>query len=166
MFRAGKSITTLAVATSLLVASGIVLAQGVGNIGVLPGPIIPMNTPGGWDIGNPATGPIPVVRDPNGPAWRKVLTDPNGQQFPAVPGQVFTLHESLVVAGNLPWSDWHEKINQPFWDWANPSILVNGVVPAGLSIINNPGNAVTGGRLNFLFNSIVPGSLVDIKKDL
>src|SRR5580765_8105379 len=68
----------------------ITLGQGVGNLGSLPA-TIPMNTPNGWNITSSAGGPVPVVLDPAGPAWRKVLTDPTGGVFTAVPGQTFTL---------------------------------------------------------------------------
>jgi hypothetical protein len=145
-------------------ASSQALAQGVGNLGSLP-LLIPQNAPNGWNIGG-ATGPVPVVRDPNGPPWLKILANPNGAAFPAIPGQTFTLNERLIVAGNLPWADWHEKIVTPFWDWSSTSITVNGAVPAGLNTTVTPGTAASGGAVDFVFNPIFPGALVDIQKTL
>lgn len=124
-----------------------------------------MNAPGGWDIGTP-TNPVPVVRDPTGPVWQKILTDANNLPVVALPGQTFTLHEVLVVGGNLPWSDWHEDILNPYWDWTGWQILINNAFPAGLVVNNIPGNAMQGGSISFLFNAVPPGSVVDIFKHL
>jgi hypothetical protein len=140
------------------------MAQGVGNPGSLP-TILPMNSSGtGWDIGIPTA--LPVVRDPLGPAWQKILVGQNFLPVTANAGQTYYLHESLVVSGNLPWSDWHEDILTPNWDWTGAQILINNSVPAGLVVNNIPGNAGQGGSISFLFNSVAPGSVVDIYKQL
>jgi hypothetical protein len=145
------------------------LAQGVGNLGSLPGPTIPMTNPGGWDLGNPAN-PIPVQRDPNGPVWLKHFSDPAGGPLVVTnPGTTFNLHETLVIAPNLPWSDWHENILTPGWAWSpNISFLIwpNMVPPAGLTVTNTPGNFTQGDSLEFLFNSLPPGTIIDIRKEL
>lgn len=162
--RSRLQVGVLMVAVVTLSGRG-VRAQGVGNIGQLP-VSIPMNTPSGWNITDATGGPLPVVLNPAGPVWAKFLTGPNGQVFSAVPGQTFTLHESLVVGGTLPWKDWHEKIVNPFWDWTSSTFLVNGAAPSPLLTINNPATALTGGGLNFFFNAIAPGSVVDISKTM
>lgn len=154
----------LPAAVVLLMAGAGVRAQGVGNLGGLP-PTIPM-TGGGitWEVGVP--NPLPVVRDPLGPVWKKTLTDQNGGPFTAVSGQTFTLHEVLVISGNEFWSDWHEDIVEPEWSWTGAQIFINNNIPAGLVINNVPGNAVQGGSISFLFNPVAPGSVVDIFKHL
>ncbi|HVP12070.1 MAG TPA: PEP-CTERM sorting domain-containing protein [Phycisphaerae bacterium] len=158
MFTGRAKLMSLVFAGSMLLAAGSAQAQGVGNPGQLP-VAIPMNTSTGWDISNGATGgPVPVVLDPLGPVWHKDLLPPPGAQI--FGGQTYTLHELLVVAGNLPWTDYHEDILTPGWNWSNPSFLVNGVVPTGFSFVNSPGS------ISFFFNSIAPGSVVDIHKDL
>ncbi len=146
--------------------AGSVYAQGVGNLPALPSVFPQLGTVPGWVIGG-ATGPIPVVLDPNGPKWLKHLTDPNGGLVVAQPGQVFTLSESLVVAGNLPWSDWHEEILTPGWEWLPPSlVLANGVPATNLAATYLPPTATAGGVVSFTFDPLAPGTLVDIRKQL
>jgi hypothetical protein len=152
-----------------LVAPQMVLAQGVGNPGSLPTQFQTSNPPVGWTVVSTA-GPIPVVLNPAGPVWGKSFTGPNGGPFvqPAF-GPALPVTESLQVAGNLPWADWHEDVigidasgaPDPGWSWANPSILVNGLTPSGLSI-TGAGTS----NLSFFFNPVAPGSLVTIQKDL
>jgi hypothetical protein len=113
------------------------------------------------------------VLDPTGPAWGKAFTGPNGSNFvygpttstnPALP-----VTELLQVAGNIPWTDWHEDVigvnssgfPDPGWTWGNPFILVNGLVPAGLTI-----TGVGTSNLSFFFNAAAPGSTISIRKDL
>ena len=139
-------------------------AQGVGNVGSLPTLIQANTSATGWDIGIPA--PLPVVLNPTGPAWQKILVGPNNAPVVAVPGQTFYLHEVLTVSGNLPWSDWHEDILNPYWDWTGSQILINNAIPAGLVTNNILGNGTQGGSISFLFNPVPPGSTVDIFKHL
>ena len=154
------------VAAISLVASQMALAQGVGNPGQLPN-IIPMNNPGGWDIWSSAGTPLPVQRDPNGPKWPKHLTDPTGGPITASWGTVFNVHEMLVIAPNLSWSDWHEDILTPGWGWTNNiSFLANFLPTPGLSITNTPSTFTQGGSLSFLFSSLPPGTVIDIRKEL
>jgi len=141
----------------LLAGSGIAMAQGVGNLGQLPVPI-PINSTNTWVVNNAAGGPLPVVLNPTGPVWHKDLLAPPGALIQG--GVTYHLRELLVVAGNLPWADYHENILTPGWNWTNPLFLVNGLVPAGLSVIN------AGANISFNFNPIAPGSVVQISKDL
>jgi PEP-CTERM motif len=152
------------VASLVLAGGGRVMAQGVGNVGSLPNLIQANTSATGWDIGVPS--PLPVVLNPAGPAWQKILVGPNNLPVVAVPGQTFYLHEVLTVSGNLPWSDWHEQILNPYWDWTSWQILVNNAVPGGLVVNNTPGNGTQGGSISFLFNPVPPGSTVDIFKQL
>jgi hypothetical protein len=152
-----------------LIASQMALAQGVGNIGSLPTVFPGPNPPVGWNVVS-STGPIPVVLNPTGPAWSKNFTGPNGGPFaqPAF-GPPLPVHESLVVAGILPWTDWHEDVigidasgaPDPGWVWANPALLVGGLPAPGLSITGAGTNS-----LSFYFNPLPPGTVVDIRKQL
>jgi hypothetical protein len=160
--KAQNSIKCLVVASISLAVSQMALAQGVGNLGSLPTQFETPIPPTGWIVVDAAGAPIPVSLDPNGPVWGKNFTGPNGGPFsypafaPPLPVQ-----ELLVVAGNLAWTDWHEDVLDPNWAWANPTILVNGSVPPGLTI------SLSGGSLSYFFNpALAPGSLIDIRKDL
>lgn len=149
------------VSLSSLLTAGPVFAQGVGNLSALPTQFQTPTPATGWNVVDAAGGPIPVILDPTGPVWGKNFTGPNGGNFFYPAGSPpLSVHESLVVAGNLPWTDWHEDVLDPAWSWGNPLILVNGSVPTGLT------TSLSGGSLSFFFNSIAPGSIVDIRKDL
>lgn len=154
-----QMITRLLAASMILAVSQVALAQGVGNLGslptVFPGPVPPW----GWVVTDAAGGPVPVELDPKGPGWIKSFTGPNNGPFPYMGGTVLHLEEHLIVAGDRPWTDWHETILSPNWEWANPTILVNGVPATGL-VINNLGNS-----LDFYFDPVLPGSQVIIRKD-
>lgn len=71
----------------------------------------------GWDIPDPNLPPQPVVRDPAGPPWFKDLYGPTGGPVIASPGDTFSIRERLVIDGTLDWSDWHEEILNPGWEW-------------------------------------------------
>jgi hypothetical protein len=146
------------VGVASMAVSGAAFAQGVGNLGQLPFQIF-HNSANVWVVTGPNGGPLPVVLNPAGPVWHKDLAPPPGALIQG--GATYTLQESLVVAGNLPWADYHEDIlTPPGWNWINPSLLVNGLVPAGYSVVN------TGPSVSFYFNPIPPGSVVTISKNL
>src|SRR5512140_477175 len=97
----------------VLLMAGSSYGQGVGNLGSLP-TLFQTGTPAnGWTVAN-ATGPIPVVLDPNGPVWGKSFTGPNGGPFFYAPtsgtNPPLPVTEVLQVAGNRPWTDWHEDV--------------------------------------------------------
>jgi len=150
----------LAAAVSAATA-GVAWGQGVGNLPWLPFQFETGVPPTGWVVADPTGLPIPVVLDPAGPTWRKHLTGPNGGPFfhPAL-GPPLPVTEVLVVAGNLPWTDWHEDVVHPDWAWVNPSILVNGLPPTNLTTV------LSGGSLAFYFDPVAPGSIVTITKEL
>ena len=160
--RALNNIRCLVVVSITLVAAQMALGQGVGNLSSLPTQFDTPIPPTGWNVVDPATGgPIPVVLDPLGPVWGKNFTGPNGGPFsyPAL-APPLPVHELLVVAGTLPWTDWHEDVLDPTWSWANPTILVNGLPPTNLT------TSLSGGSLSFFFDPISPGSIIDIRKEL
>jgi len=165
-----QNMIMLAIVSAGLAASPMAMAQGVGNIGSLPTQFETTNPPNGWVVADPAGNPIPVELDPTGPVWSKSFTGPNGGPFaqPAF-GPPLSVMEVLTVSGNLPWTDWHEDVVgidasgtlDPGWVWTNPFVLVNGVPAAGLTV-----NGVGTSSLDFYFNPIAPGSLVQIRKAL
>ena len=159
--KAQNSIKCLVIASISLAVSQMALAQGVGNLGSLPTQFETPIPPTGWNVVDSAGGPIPVALDPNGPVWGKNFTGPNGGPFsyPAF-APPLPVRELLVVTGNLAWTDWHEDVLDPNWAWANPTILVNGSVPSGLTI------SLSGGSLSYFFDPVAPGSVIDIRKDL
>ncbi len=167
--KAQNRIRWLAMGSIGLVASQVALAQGVGNLGSLPTQFPSPVPVVGWsvDSGNAANPWLPVQINPAGPQWIKTFSGPNGQPFTAVPGQTFTLQELLVIAPPLSWTDWHEQILTPGWDWVQPTVfLANFANPPGLTTVHTPGSMTTGGTLDFYFNPLAPGTLLDIRKTL
>jgi hypothetical protein len=151
------------------VSSQTALAQGVGNLGSLPTQFFSPAPITGWsvDSGNAANPWLPVQIDPNGPQWVKTFTGANGQPITAAPGQTFTLQELLVVAPTQSWTDWHEHILTPGWDWVSPTLfLANFAPPGGLNTVVTPGTISAGGAIDFTFNPLAPGTLIDLRKTL
>jgi hypothetical protein len=161
---------------TLLLAAAVPLVLGQMTYGQGVGPPLGGNptthhlSGGGWtipDLGNPRQ---PVIRDPNGPPWPKILTDVGGAALVANPGATFFIHERLIIDGTRDWADWHEEILDPGWEWnpaVNPSDLhANGVTAPGLNVNITPGTSTQGGIIDFTFNSLPPGTLVDIYKTI
>jgi hypothetical protein len=128
----------------------------------------------GWTIDDGGGGPVVVERDPNGQPWFKDLLE-SGPNPPigvvAQPGDTFTVHEQLIIGGNLSWKDWHEEILNPDWEWVDTAVNaitlhVNGAVAPGLSIMNMPAGAGVGGSLWFDFDEAFPGDTIDIYKNI
>lgn len=146
---------------AVLVAAATSYGQGVGNLGSLP---TTFYGPNAFVVADPAGAPVGVEFNPAGPAWIKTF------DFGAVlpqPGQQFTVYESLQVTGNLPWQDWHEKALSPGWDWdLATTFLANGLAPAGLSVSVTPSSLTSGGSIDYTFNSLPVGTVVDIYKTL
>ena len=80
-------------------------------------------------------------------------------QFLATP--FLTLSEFLTVGPGTPWTDWHEQIHTPGWDWGNVNIITPGVVGPTNLVINQAGPNV-----DFFFDPIAPGMNVIIRKQL
>jgi hypothetical protein len=151
------------VASISLGAAQMAFAQGVGNLGSLPTQFTTPNPPTGWNVMN-STPWIPVVLDPTGPVWGKNFggSNPDGSFTYPAGAPPLPVQELLQVdPASPPWTDWHEDVLDPAWSWANPFVLVNGNVPPGLTI-----TGVGTGSLSFFFNSVAPGSTIDIRKDL
>ncbi|HPD31982.1 MAG TPA: PEP-CTERM sorting domain-containing protein [Phycisphaerae bacterium] len=165
-----KNVHAFSIAALIIaVGSQMSLAQGVGNLGSLPTLFLSPAPITGWsvDSGNATSPWLPVQIDPNGPQWGKTFTGLNGQPIVAVPGQTFTLQELLVVAPTQSWEDWHEHILTPGWEWVQPTVfLANFAPPPGLNTVVTPATPTSGGKIDFTFNPLVPGTLIDIRKTL
>jgi hypothetical protein len=160
-----RYLSLILVHLTFLATCGSALAQGVGNPGSLPVIIYQNpNPPMGWDI----LGPVPVVLDPTGPVWSKVFTDPSGGPPTGTAGTIYPVHEQLVVAGSLPWTDWHEEITTIGWQWqpGASQILANGTPVGGFSAVYTPAGTSFGGSVDYYFNTLAPGTVVDIYKTL
>lgn len=157
------SVGLLVVGMTLAAASS---ARGQGVAPPLGGSVTSYpDVGGGWDIFDASGGPQVVIRDPSGLPWYKDLLTHPGQVVN--PGDVFKVHELLVVGGSLPWADWHEQALTPGWEWLPASnLLANGVPAPGLSVTTAPGTSLVGGSINYTFGSLAPGTLVDITKSL
>ena len=91
--------TLIASLAVLLGASGITFAQGIGNSPPTQFETqVPANT---FNVVDAAGMPIPIQRDPNGPAWVKNFTGPGGGPFVAFGQQPIQVTELLIVAPNL-----------------------------------------------------------------
>ena len=64
----------------------------------------------GWNVGSSTT-PVPVGFDPAAGSWVKTLTIQNM-------GTPHFVDEWLQVSGTTAWTDWHEEILTPDWNWA------------------------------------------------
>jgi hypothetical protein len=144
---------------TLLVAHPAANAQGVSSPlftihNVDPGPVV--------FIGNAAS-PVPVVLNPVGPPWNKSIGDPNQN---VVGIATIDIIETLVNAGTIPWTDWHELMLPP------PVGLVPPVWTNVVSLTIN-GNPITytatglgTGSLD-MFNfsqTVLPGDIFGIHK--
>lgn len=150
------------VAFTIVAASQMALAQGVGNPGSLPSSFATGTPANGWIVVDPTGTPIPVSLDPNGPVWAKKFTGPNGGPFNYPGGSPpLAVSEVLQVAPNQPWTDWHEDVLDPNWVWLNPVVYVNSVpiLPTFTGIGTS--------SLSMFFNpALNVGDYVTIRKDL
>jgi hypothetical protein len=161
------------VIVGVLALAGPALAQGVGNLGSLPTTFTTGTPANGWTVIS-STGAIPVSLNPTGPVWGKSFVGPNGGNFfyPPTSGTnpPLPVTEVLQVAGNLPWTDWHEDVMgidqfgfpDPGWSWGpNTTILIGGLPAPGLTF-----TGVGTGNLSFFFNPVLPGTTINVRKEL
>jgi len=134
------------------------------------GPSSP-GAPGGFMWGDP-NNPVSVSYDPTaGPIekWLKFDSDLNGDGaidlndlaiFAANP--IFNLQEFLVVGPGPAWTDWHEEILTPDWEWGNVQINSFGPPPGPTNLLIQQ----TPTTVDFYFDPLPPGTQVDIRKQL
>jgi hypothetical protein len=133
----------------------------------IPVPQDPLS--GQFNFGSPAS-PVPVSYATGAGSFEKVLK-PNPDQnndgvvdatdFSQFLSTTHTLSEFLQVGPGPSWTDWHENILTPGWDWGNVSIVTPGVVGPTNLVINQAGPSV-----DFFFDPLPPGTNVLIRKQL
>ena len=120
-----------------------------------------------WLISLPAEEPIPVVWDPDIGPWTKelrlMLAD--GSPFAFHEGDAIPVVEFLTVGGSTPWTDWHEEILTPGWEWVpidegDTAFLgsPDGIPAPGLIVDLQPTT------IDFFFDPILPGTDIAIAK--
>ena len=120
-----------------------------------------------------------IAHDPTAGPWHKRLLGVDGGEFaasdtgfPAL--MIFGVSEWVKVGGTTPWTDWHEEIMQPGWRWLDdragsgePSFhYASGVTVPGLTVAFTDPTPTSGGRIDFTFDPIPPGTLLRINKRL
>lgn len=131
----------------------------------------------GWHVVDPTGAPIGITAVPGHLPWEKQLLLPSfiPGAAPVIPfSTVFTVLEHLVVGQpGLPgpdWTDWHERILNPLWDWVGGTITVNGLAAPGLVVsLGLPGLDPALGHshdIDFDFDPLPPGTVIDIVKQI
>ena len=92
------------------------------------------------------------------------------------PGTRFRLSEGLVIERLPNWTDWHEEILTPGWDWVVPPVGKTEFInqsAGGVDLAAPPNNPIhtaptltQGGQLDFSFAPLPPGTRIDIDKQL
>ena len=156
------------------------LADGVGpplppNNGIWLQTSNPSGELSGWDIVG-EEGPIPISHDPNGSPWEKVLYADDAVASNVAFDTIFYLHESIVPVlpptGQTPqrWTDWHEEIVTPGWEWISGTILnVSNATLSGL-VVNYSQSAINmppvDNIIDFYFDPLPFGSPIDVWKKM
>ena len=117
--------------------------------------------------------PIDVSYNPTAGPWEKTFNFDTYTDTPAVTegNNAILLLEDLRVDGETPWTDWHEQILTPGWEWFDPQST--SLPPMGIySVADNfsllPGLTfnLTAAKLDFFFDPLQPGSEIYIVKYL
>ena len=116
----------------------------------------------GWLIGDPLE-PIEISYDPGAGPWIKTL---EGLTAPVPESTVFVVHENVLVGPGHPWIDWHEELLTPGWEWQFGDITGDqtGGSISGLEISFDP--AVNPNVIWFDFDPILPGTQIEIWKEI
>ena len=138
----------------------------------------PQNPNGGWFIGDTEDTRVPIFVDPTKGPWDKTLQSSTGGNLMGVnPGTRIRLFEGLVIERLPNWTDWHEQILTPGWDWVVPPVgapKFTNESAGGVDLAAPPNNppthtaptATQGGQLDFSFAPLTPGTRIDIDKQL
>lgn len=173
MLTTRKSLVAISFCGLLLVPGANVSAGAIA-----PGTIDPELVCGGalpfpdgckWFVGDP-TLPIPIEWDPTAPPLSKTFPM-LGSSMP--PGGVIPLSEFYSVAGSVEWTDWHEEIVTPGWEWASPAGIFPIDPSTGSRIGTNPISGLvvnpsppSGTTLAFDFDPLLLGTAIEIEKYL
>jgi hypothetical protein len=115
----------------------------------------------------------PVAYDPSAGPWHKVLNGPDGGVFTQRDIDLpLGITEWVTVSGTTPWTDWHEEISQLGWRFiddragsGDPNIMHSDGTPlAGLTITFTDPTPTSGGRIDFKFDPVPPGTNLNINK--
>lgn len=125
-----------------------------------------VGTSGGWIVGflnGQPQRPV-ITADPAAPNWIKVLQLP---QTPRIAfGTFLDLNEFLEVGPGPAWTDWHERITTPGWEWRSVGAFFTG---AGQNAAGTASDSNADGlldTLDFEFDPLQPGNVAAIQKQL
>lgn len=98
-----------------------------------------------------------------GPWLKRLIVDP--QQDPVTPPlDLIILHEEITIGGSHAWTDWHEEILTPGWEWG--PIVFDILNANDQSILNNLVVDTMGNMAWFFFDKVPPGSTLQIWKEI
>jgi hypothetical protein len=132
----------------------------------------------GWFIDDgsfpAAFGRQDIAYDPTAGPWHKILAGGDGGVFTASDTDLpISVTEHLTIAGTTPWTDWHEHFSTLGWRWIDdrsggsgePSFTHSDGTPiAGLSIAFTDPTPTSGGKIDFTFDPLPPGTHLNITK--
>ena len=75
---------------------------------------------------------------------------------------VIRLNEYLTVGPGPAWTDWHEMILTPDWEWGSATLAT----PNAPTALTNLTTSLMPQQVDFFFDPLAPGTDVDIAKDL
>lgn len=168
----------LAATVAVAIACGAVPASaqfgpftsGPGGQSGAPPSHVPEVAPGLYEFGSP-TNRVEVSYATGAGSFEKVLDiapDPNGDgatdlaDLSLLLAQPLSLNEYLTVGPGRGWTDWHETILTPDWEWAGESLTTPNLPggPTGLTTVSS------GSQVDFYFDELSPGTEIDIQKGL
>ena len=164
-------VATMAVVASGPVALAFPVGSGDGPSTSTSHPPLPTEGAVAWLI--PAfTGvdPVGIELDPAAGPWIKDLSLVFMDQQIMVPEDtsgfpmLFSVIELIEVEGATPWTDWHERILTPGWEWIDSlgpgADLPFGIFTdiQGLELIPGLEMTVDGDAVDFVFDPLAPGS--------
>ena len=175
----------LVVAAALATAPTALAAPIGASSGAGPSTTSTYNLAGtGWIVDNGSFPALPpglqeVAYDPAAGPWHKVLAGGGGGDFAASDTgsgalMIFSVIEYVTIGGTTPWTDWHERIVQPGWRWQDdragsgePTFTFSSGAPIpGLGIAFTDPTASEGGKIDFTFDPLPPGTNLKITKRL
>lgn len=157
-----KTMRMIAAALTFCVASTLAQASGVYNSSN-PGEILQgIFSRAGSQLNITSV----ITQDPNGSPWVKTYDGTN--DLSSTP-EILSIFESLTVVSNpqitfLDWTDWHEEILSPGWEWVPGSATVQTsgfVTVPGLSVVETSPT-----QLDFFFDPLGVNTRLFIRKQI
>ncbi len=100
-----------------------------------------------------------IEYDPNAGAWLKHI-----ENDPSAPLDPFFLHETIIIGGDIWWTDWHEEILTPDWEWGDIQISVFDA--AGTEILDGITWEKSTDMVWFFFDPLAPGGSLNLWKEI